>query len=310
MSLMAWLLGALALALLAAAALLLRQARDGARRQASEAFLERQLELRPGQPEASQAPAARRRLPISNGAWRQLLLRAGVEPTPRFLAASVGAHVGVPALAWLFGGWISAAAALLLVALLWYFHLWLKADRRRRRRRMVHQLPTFLDALVRLITIGNSVNAAFQNALGSVEQPLLEVLQRADSQVRSGKDLDAALHQVSRQYQLRELFLVSAVIALALRFGGRSDQVLERMAAFMRDLEQARDELTALSAEVRLSAWILALLPIGLALFIIIFNNQLFMGMWHDPMGFRLLVFAMLLQAGGSYWLYRMARSV
>ncbi|WP_050851137.1 type II secretion system F family protein, partial [Bordetella pertussis] len=240
--------------------------------------------------------------PISNGAWRQLLLRAGVEPTPRFLAASVGA----PALAWLFGGWISAAAALLLVALLWYFHLWLKAD----RRRMVHQLPTFLDALVRLITIGNSVNAAFQNALGSVEQPLLEVLQRADSQVRSGKDLDAALHQVSRQYQLRELFLVSAVIALALRFGGRSDQVLERMAAFMRDLEQARDELTALSAEVRLSAWILALLPIGLALFIIIFNNQLFMGMWHDPMGFRLLVFAMLLQAGGSYWLYRMARSV
>ncbi|CPL55718.1 type IV pilus assembly protein [Bordetella pertussis] len=128
--------------------------------------------------------------------------------------------------------------------------------------------------------------------------------------MRSGKDLDAALHQVSRQYQLRELFLVSAVIALALRFGGRSDQVLERMAAFMRDLEQARDELTALSAEVRLSAWILALLPIGLALFIIIFNNQLFMGMWHDPMGFRLLVFAMLLQAGGSYWLYRMARSV
>lgn len=180
---MAWLLGALALALLAAAALLLRQARDGARRQASEAFLERQLELRPGQPGASQASAARRRLPISNGAWRQLLLRAGVEPTPRFLAASVGAHLGVPALAWLFGGWISAAAALLLVALLWYFHLWLKAD----RRRMVHQLPTFLDALVRLITIGNSVNAAFQNALGSVEQPLLEVLQRADSQVRSGR---------------------------------------------------------------------------------------------------------------------------
>ena len=118
------------------------------------------------------------------------------------------------------------------------------------------------------------------------------------------------LLQVSRQYGLRELFLVSAVISLALRFGGRSDQVLERMAGFMRDLEHARDELTALSAEIRLSAWILALLPIGLGLFIITFNNALFVGMWNDPLGFRMLLVAAGLQIGGSYWLYRMARAV
>jgi tight adherence protein B len=109
---------------------------------------------------------------------------------------------------------------------------------------------------------------------------------------------------------LRQLYLVAAVVAVAMRFGGRSDQILDRMSAFMRDVEQARDELSALSAEVRLSAWVLALLPLGLAAFIILFNNALFMTMWHDPIGVRLLLGAVVLQVGGSYWLYRMARAI
>src|SRR5690606_24213796 len=116
------------------------------------------------------------------------------------------------------------------------------------------------------------------------------------------------LRQTARQYRLHELYLVAAIVGVALRFGGRSDHVLERMAAFMRDLTQARRELVALSAEVRLSAWILALLPLGLAAFILAFNNDLFMNMWHDPVGWKLLLGAAALQIIGSYWLYRMAR--
>ena len=125
-----------------------------------------------------------------------------------------------------------------------------------------------------------------------------------------GGELDAALVHVSRLYGLKELYMIAAVVSLAMRFGGRSDQVLERMAAFMRDVAQARNELSASSAEVRLSAWILALLPVGIAGFIIVTNNNLFMGLWHDPAGFKMLVTAVALQIGGSYWLYRMAKSI
>jgi len=297
----------LALLLLAGAALLLHRAGANARHAASSAFLSQRLQTQAGQ---AQAPArfADKQLSYGGGRWARLLLLAGIVPTARFYGLLIAPILAVTALAWLLGGVFSAAAACLLMLLLAYFRIWYRADRR--KRRMIAQLPAFLDAIVRLITIGNSVNAAFQGALSNVDEPLLEVLRRADALARSGKELDAALLQVSRLYGLRELFLVSSVISLALRFGGRSDQVLERMAAFMRDLEQARDELTALSTEVRLSAWVLALLPIGLGLFIIMFNNALFMGMWHDPLGFKMLVVAAALQVGGSYWLYRMARAV
>ncbi len=299
-------LALLAALLLVGALLLWQYAGARERHAASSAHLARQLEritTREAAADFSARPAA-----MPGGAWGRVLLRAGIAPTARFYTLLAAPLVVLPLLAAWLGGPFSAGAALLLTALLSCFRIWYLADRR--RRRMVDQLPAFLDAVVRLITIGNSVQSAFQGGLSGVASPLLEVLQRADALARSGKDLDAALLHVSRLYGLRELYLVSAVISLALRFGGRSDQVLERMAAFMRDLEHARNELSAMSAEVRLSAWILALLPMGLALFIIVFNNSLFMGMWNDPVGFRLLVAAAALQAGGSYWLYRMARAV
>ncbi|ANY15264.1 type II secretion system F family protein [Bordetella pseudohinzii] len=298
------LLGA-ALLLAAAAFVLLRRASAGARRTASSAFLASRLDA------AADRGAAERLLrPIRMGgnAWARMLLLAGERSDGRLYAFLLLPPLLAGGLGAAFGGPASAAAAFALLALLGIFRLWRKADKR--RRRMINQLPGFLDGVVRLITIGNSVNAAFQGAMTAVDDPLLEVLERADALTRSGKDLDSALLIVSRQYGLQELFLVSSVIALALRFGGRSEQVLERMAAFMRDLEQARDELVALSAEVRLSAWILSLLPIGLALFIIIFNNDLFMNMWRDPVGFRMLMGGLGLQIAGSYCLFRMARGV
>lgn len=211
-------------------------------------------------------------------------------------------------LAWAFLGWLSGLVTLVLLTVFAYFLLWLRADRRQRRR--VAQLPAFLDNIVRLVTIGNSMASAFQTAAATTDEPLREVVETAAALSRSAKELDAALVQVSRQYDMKELYMVAAVVSVALRFGGRSDQVLERMAAFMRDIGQARAELSASSAEIRLSAWILALLPLGIAGFIMVANNDLFMGLWVDPLGFKMLMTAVCLQLGGSYILYRMAKAI
>ncbi|MFJ1302145.1 type II secretion system F family protein [Pseudomonadota bacterium AL_CKDN230030165-1A_HGKHYDSX7] len=304
----ALLLGAISLLLLAGALIVLLRASAGARRSATSAYLDARLDQ--GKGAAAAAAGAVLMQPIRRGgnAWSRMLLVAGEPSSSRIYFVLFAPPALLALIAFVAGGTAAALACFALVLLLGYFRLWHKADKR--KRRMVAQLPEFLEAAVRLIVIGNSVSSAFQSATRSVEQPLLEVVQRADALARSGKELDVALAQVARQYGLQELLLVSAVISLALRFGGRSDQVLERMAGFMRDLEAARDELTALSAEIRLSAWVLALLPVGVSLFIIMFNNDLFMNMWNDPMGFRMLVLAAGLQIGGSFWLYRMARGV
>lgn len=304
----ALILGALALVMASGAVLLWRHANSGARRAASSAFLENQLKRGREAPEETPFAEGGRAMRSGFSSWDRLLLLAGVRQSPGFYLRTAVPVVLGAVLAWVFLGPLSGVVSFVMLAVLMYFLLWLRADKR--RRRMIAQLPAFLDNIVRLITIGNSMGAAFQTAAATTDQPLLEVVETAASLSRSAKELDAALVQVSRMYGLKELYMVAAVVSLAMRFGGRSDQVLERMAAFMRDVAQARNELSASSAEVRLSAWILALLPVGIAGFIIVANNKLFMGLWEDPLGFKMMLTAVVLQIGGCYWLYRMAKSI
>lgn len=298
-------LGVLAVVLLCGALVLWRYAGQRSRQLRTERFVEGRLREYTD-PDEDAGPASARVWKGGPENWSGLLLRAGLVGTPGFYARLVFLPVllGLAALLWV--GVVAGLAVFVMAAVGVYFWVWLRADRR--RRKMISQVPDFLDMMVRLMTVGNSLSSAFHGAVDKAGEPLLEVVQRASSLNRSGKELDVALRRVARQYGLHELYLMAAVVGVAIRFGGRSDQVLERMALFIRDLDQARHELVALSTEVRLSAWVLALMPVSIAGFILLFNNNLFMGMWHDPAGRQLLLGAFVLQIIGSYWLYRLAR--
>ncbi|WP_175171820.1 type II secretion system F family protein, partial [Paraburkholderia caffeinilytica] len=203
------------------------------------------------------------------------------------------------------GGVLAAGAMLIACAMFIYFLLAMRANKR--RQLIVRQLPLFLDGIVRLITLGNSVPAAFQAALQNTEAPLRECLDYVSRMLRTGVEIDRALSQVAVIYGVRELELVGAVLRLSVKYGGRADVMLDRMSSFMRDLEQAERELVAMSAETRLSSWVLAMLPIGIGGFLILSNPKYFASMWFDPTGRLLVYLAFALQVAGAYLLYRLA---
>ncbi|MFM0263545.1 type II secretion system F family protein [Paraburkholderia sediminicola] len=233
------------------------------------------------------------------------MARAGIA-SAKGPAAIAGAIV-LLLCAWaaLVGGVLAAGATLIACAMFIYFLLAMRANKR--RQLIVRQLPLFLDGIVRLITLGNSVPAAFQAALQSTEAPLRECLDYVSRMLRSGVEIDRALSQVAVIHGVRELELVGAVLRLSVKYGGRADVMLDRMSSFMRDLEQAERELVAMSAETRLSSWVLAMLPIGIGGFLILSNPKYFASMWFDPTGRQLVYLAFGLQVAGVYLLYRLA---
>jgi tight adherence protein B len=85
---------------------------------------------------------------------------------------------------------------------------------------------------------------------------------------------------------------------------------MERTAAFMRDREQAQRELIALSAETRLSAWIIGLMPVVVGGIIIMFNASYVMSMWRDHAGKSLIMGAFALEVIGAIALAKLAKSV
>jgi tight adherence protein B len=234
---------------------------------------------------------------------------------PGWLQNVVGMHtlvlaalggIAICAVVFLFAGGVAAGAALLLLVLAGTFGLWLRLQQY--RRKLAGQLPGFIDAMVRLIAIGNSTHAAFQLAIASTKAPLHGYLERAGSLVRAGADLDQALHQMARNVRIEEMYLLASILGLGVRYGGRSDVLLERVANFMRDREQAEQELVAMSAETRLSAWILGLLPVCVGGAIAMINASYFARMWHDATGQMMIFGAFGLQIFGALLLYRLAR--
>ncbi|AMO98754.1 type II secretion system (T2SS), F family protein [Collimonas arenae] len=304
-----WLLAA-ALLLGGIALWLWQRAQRRSRQDVSAAFVDRQLQgMQPMQPQTQEAIGQQPQLHVQIEAVRHFFLRAGIQqPDGRLYANLLVPGMVLVLLALVFGGWLSALGTLILYVMLVAFYFWLKTSRL--QRTMVRQLPGFLDTLVRLVTIGNSIGSAFQTGIVGTEGPLRVVLDRANRQVQAGVELEQALRQQAAIFHFKELDLVAAVIGVSSRFGGRSDLVLERMAAFMRDLEHAQNELVSLSAEIRLSAWVMGVLPIAIVMFLIIFNNSMFVNMWLDPIGRKMMIGAALLEVIGSYSLYRLAKTV
>ncbi|MES2024380.1 MAG: type II secretion system F family protein [Pseudomonadota bacterium] len=299
-----------AILLLAFGILLWQNAQLHQRQDATSAFVDQQIRSMASQQTSTDDVEQNAVLQprIESNILRRFLLRAGITPTPIFYASLLFPGIVLTLLAAIFGGVLSVVGTIFLYVTLVYFRLWLKAIRR--HQKIVRQLPSFLDTMVRLTIVGNSLESAFQAAVLSTEAPLRDLLDRANRLVQAGMDLEHALMQQARLFHVIELELIAAVIGVALRFGGRADMVLERMAAFMRDREYSQNELVALSAEIRLSAWVLGLLPIGMGVFMIVFNNKMFVTMLDDPIGKNLLIFAGVLEIIGAYWLYRLAKSV
>ncbi|MFM9925331.1 type II secretion system F family protein [Variovorax sp. H27-G14] len=319
----------LALLLAAAGILLWQWARAFQQRQVIYRHLAQQLEAKPVPAEA--APSSSRTSfidsPGSGIAADPWMNAGGDVPVasvrkdrlqslmPSWLEGAVSAKlviligllvVTLSAVAGVLAGWISAVGAFVVLLALSSFGLWLRLQKF--RRKLVSQLPAFIDSMVRLITIGNSTQAAFQLAIPSTQAPLHSYLERAANLVRAGVDLDRALHQTAASVRVEEMYLLASILGLGVRYGGRADLLLERVANFMRDREQAQHELVAMSSETRLSAWILGLLPLGVGGFIIIANPGYFLRMWHDSTGQLMIFSAVGLQLLGTVLLYRLAR--
>lgn len=278
-----------------------------AAREHANAFIDEQARMVQARYQEAAIPQ-RRQVPDIMRYWHDLLARADITPGRRFYMLTGVPIVLVVLVAWIFGGFFAAVIVLALGVLLGIFWLWKRAVNSGERLRL--QLPTFLDGVLRMMTIGSSIPSAFQTAAASTEPPLRTCLAKAIQLQRAGTDLDQAMFYVARQYRIEELLLLAAVLRMAQRYGGRADIVMERTAAFMRDREQAQRELLALSSETRLSAWVLGLLPVVICGVIILSNPQYVFSMWADPTGRMLIYCALGLQALGAFLLYRLGKSV
>lgn len=277
-----------------------RQRRKNAMRRLQETLMRGNLS---GGLAAMPAPE-KDRLPPMLESW---LHRAGFTPSPRLYGLLILPAPLLAALGGLMFGLKGMLAALLLAYpmglvsfLRWridHFH-----------DRVVAQLPGFIDAVARILSVGSSLELAFRNASEECEEPLRGITGQMLLRTRAGMAIEDAMNQVADTYKVRDLSFMASVFYLGMRYGGNARAVLERIALAMRERERGQKELHAMTSETRASAWILSALPILVGVMSLVSNPVYLLGMWADALGRQLILAAVVLQLIGMWLLFRMAK--
>ncbi len=242
----------------------------------------------------------------------QILQRSGMVQHPAqlmMLVVGVGvAFVPVYAFAYSFKGMLGLLAALGVYAMSIYLViLWRTAVT---YRAMLEQLPGFVDQIIRTMGIGHSFDSALLQTIEGSPAPLAEALEGVKIETSLGGDMVEALSDTARLYQLTELHLLTLALRINQRYGGSIKSMLESIIVMIRQREQAERELSALTGETRLSAWVLGSLPLAMAGYMMIMNPTYVHYLLDDPSGPKIIGMAFGLQVVGALLLWRMMRSI
>lgn len=291
----AWILGFLSAALLIVAVVLVR---NSAQRAASERVAQR---LKSGQ--------VSKKITQKKAHFIQYTLkRANIELSP-FLTFTLLLLVGVGLLLvytyW--EGWGVIAALLLLATSAYLFLNW---RYERLVRKMVYQMPSLLDHMIRSLKSGRTLGDAVFLAIERAQPPLKDALEETRNSIELGVPLGEAVQEFADIYDQQEFHILAMGIGVNQRYGGNASELLQSLITMIRDREKAQRQLRALTGETRISALVLASLPIGLAVYIFVSNPSFILGLWQDPAGQQLLSVAFAMQVMGCYLLWRMLKSI
>ncbi|PTT99536.1 type II secretion system protein F [Pseudomonas sp. HMWF031] len=206
------------------------------------------------------------------------------------------------------GGWIGFITLLLLPPLL--LRLYLNWRYQRRLKRMIEQLPTLLDHAVRSLKSGRTLADAVLGAVNVAEDPLKNAMGRIQRSVQLGVSLPDAATDFAELYDKDELRLFALGLKVNHRYGGNASELLENLIKLIREREQAARQLSAMTGETRVTAVVLALLPVAVAGYFLISNPKYLLSMWNDGSGQSMLVSALVLQVFGCVALWRMLKSL
>jgi tight adherence protein B len=165
--------------------------------------------------------------------------------------------------------------------------------RRSVRRRMVAfdaQLPDILDLVASSLEAGQSVAQAVELVVAEVDDPAASEFAKVLTATRLGVPFVQALGEMAERIGSRDLDWSVQAIAVQQRTGGRLADVLRIVAEDMRSREELRRELRALTAEGRLSAYVLTALPLLFAAFLAFTNPGYMHPLFSTAFGLVLVV--------------------
>lgn len=238
---------------------------------------------------------------------REKLEEAGLKKQPGDYLLMTGAVTFVAVLLGFFVGGPLFAGLLIVLAPLSHF-LILNLLVARRRKKFDEQVPDTLQMFAGGLRAGHSLLRSVDAAAQENEAPMADELNRVVNETRIGRDLGESLAEVARRTNNEDFASITRAIEIHREVGGDLAHVLDNVGETIRDRNQLRGQVKALSAEGRMSALVLMALPVLMFTGLTLFNPFYSKTFLTTVPGFLMIIACVVLLSAGGFWLSRLVK--
>jgi tight adherence protein B len=231
-----------------------------------------------------------------------LPLKAGEFVAGTAAAALVGGFLGAALLGnWLFGVLLAlVAGAAPSVAL---------AMAQNRRTESMHgQLADIFMTLASSLRAGHSFLQSLDMVAKEIAEPAASEFARVVAEIRLGRPIEDALNAMAERIGSEDLTWAVLAVNIQREVGGNLAEILDTLADVVRERNTIRRQVGVLSAEGRLSMWILAILPVLIALYMTWANPTYIKLLVTTQVGIVMLVVAGCLMTLGVFWMRKLVK--
>jgi len=178
----------------------------------------------------------------------------------------------------------------------------------RRLARIGAQLPDALDLIGRAMRAGHAFPTALKMAGDEMSEPIATEFRATFDEVNFGIAMNDALLNLATRVPMTDLryFVIAAMIQR--ETGGNLGELLDNISAIVRARMKLLGHVRVLSAEGRMSAWVLSMLPFGTAALIWITNPEYLAVLVTDPSGKRMALTCLTMMGLGALVMRKIIR--
>ena len=182
------------------------------------------------------------------------------------------------------------------------------SNRTKRMGQFEEQLPDAIETMTRALRAGHPFPAALKMIGEEFDDPIAAEFELTFGDINYGNDVRRAmLGLLSRIPTVTVMALVTAVLVQK-ESGGNLAEILERISGVIRGRFRLYRKIKTLSAEGRMSAWVLALVPLGLFIVLMITTPDYLPALVDDARGQKMIIGSMISAACGIFWIRKILR--
>lgn len=177
-----------------------------------------------------------------------------------------------------------------------------------RLKKFDDQLPGALDLIGRGIRAGHALPSAIQMVADELPEPISAEFRIAFDEVNYGFSMEEALTNLAARVPSADLRYFVVAVLIQRETGGNLAELLDNISAIIRARQKLYGTIRVLSAEGKLSAWILTILPFALAFVINLINPDFMKILWNDETGIKMVIGVGILMILGILWMRKIIR--